>query len=340
MRIPNRMSFILAPLVAGGLAFSCSEPVPTPEVTEEAPPTQELEARIQDLEAELAEKEGTLAELRSEIERLQDLRPQSHSVEPGETHWQIAERYLVEEEGLEPEAAKRELQSSVLLEPILEGHDVWNYYDGEIFGSFVTQANAAVSPGELAREQRREAEQTKEDRRRLRVRVAELRGQLQTQEARLNDSIDRLERRLETKTGEVDSLRSYIDSTLEQQEALRSKVVDLTERLSSVYYLAGTKDALRADGKVRDTLFTRLGIGEVDSEDIEKSVDLRETSNVRLTADELGVPSIGSVDVLPRHWERGTDYRVDISSGGEIATIELIDADQFRLRTLLIVVES
>lgn len=330
---------LLLPWLAGSACSRQSEEQGT--TAQEQSASAKLESQVQDLKKQLSERESKVNELSKQLDQLREQMPEPTAVQAGDTHWGISYDFLTKKEGLDSETAKRELASVALFDPVLEGNRIWNFYDGSTFGSFVTQNDARVSPGALARAEKRDFDEAKKERDQLSSRVAALEDDLSEQQAELERRVGDLKARLETKNGEVDSLRSYIDSTLQQETLLRNQVADLTERLSSVYYDAGTEASLRAEGKVKSSWIGGPKLGDaLDSEDFEQRVDLRESDGVELTAEDLGVPRIENVEVLPSYWKRGEDYRVSVTDDGTSATVTLLNKDQFRLRTLLLLVDS
>lgn len=323
------------------VAVACSsEPEPSePEMAAETARVEGLDAKVEDLQNQLAEKEAALAELREARERLERQLPEPHSVSSGDSHWQISFRYLTEQRGVDPEEARRELARAALVDPIVEGFEIWNFYDGEHFGTFPTQDAADVSPGALARAQ---AEEAKQERTRLAMQVADLKRELTTERARLERRIAHMESRVAAKNDENASLRTYIDSLRQHHEALRSRIARLEEHLSSAHYIVGSRTRFREEGKVESS-FLNLGgarLGDVKSEDFDRRIDLRKESSIQLQAEDFGVSHIEDVELLPDRWEENSDYRVSVSADGQSATLELLDTESFRLETIVILVSS
>jgi uncharacterized protein YlxW (UPF0749 family) len=300
------------------------------------PNVDELRTRITNLEQQLGERQADIDKLQHENEALGKKVPQPHRVGKGENHWQIAFDFLTHEEGLSADEAKKKLAGAFLLDPVVEGFDTWNFYDGQHFGSFVTQEDAPISPGELLKRKEARTEG-------LREQIASLQREKQTVEGQLAKTVVTLRTEREAKRDEVAALRSDIDALEQRQEWLASHVGDLRQRLSSVYYLAGSKANLRNEGKIERALLDvggpRLGAG-LHSEDFQNRLDLRETSEIELRADKFNLSRIGNVEVLPSNWKKGRDYNVKIAADGSSATVELLSPDQFRMKTLVLVVDS
>lgn len=310
------------------------------ESVETGPTVDELQADIDDLQRQLTDKETELTELREKNEDLSARVPEPHRVESGESHWEIAYEFLTDEKGLDPDEARRKLTDAALLDRIIEGFEIWNFYDGQEFGSFATRNDAPISPGAVSRA---EARQTREERMRLESEVAELKQELSTQEARLSREIATLESRLSTKAEEATSLRKHIGTLQERYDSLRSRITDLEEYANSVYYVAGTKSELRERGKIERS-FLSLGGSHLGDElvtrDFEDHVDLREQSSIELSAKDFDLARIDEVELLPGDWDEDIHYRISVADDGQAATLDLLDSERFRLKTLVIVVSS
>jgi hypothetical protein len=57
-------------------------------------------------------------------------------------------------------------------------------------------------------------------------------------------------------------------------------------------------------------------------------------------AEDMSIARIEDVELLPRHWEEGIDYRVEVADDGQVATIELRNPERFRLETIVLMVRS
>lgn len=331
------------PSVIAGIALvalascsrSCSRQEVPDEIQERAQPLSAETSIQEQLKADIDELELELAALRDEKQRLEEQLPEPHRVANGQNHWQIAYDFLTEDRGLDSEAARRELARTALVDPIVQGFQIWNFHNGEDFGSFATQGDAPVSPGVLSRVKTQEAA---EERQRLTRKVAALQGDLDTRQAKIAS----LESRIGIKTEEVAALRTYIDAQQEYEENLLTRIAGLEERLNSVYYTVGTSTQLRADGKVEDSFLSlgRMRLGDIESEDFDRRLDLRESPRIELRARDFDVSRIEGLELLPNNWEKNSDYRVSITDDGEMATIRFLEPNRFRLKTIVLVVSS
>lgn len=322
-------SWLMIPLyfiLIGGLIFlsSCGE-----KQEGEAPPEPEqqiqgLKAQISDLEAQLTEKEETINQLEEEKAELEKQIPEPYVVQRGDSHWELGLNFLTTEKNLPEVEAKRILANAHLLHPIYIGYKVWHYFYDGIYGTFVTQGEADVSPGAVQRIKKKEI---KEEKAKLEKRIAELEKEGQE----LRNQIQKLEE-------EKAELQDQISSLENEIADLKSKNADLESKLNSVYYFADTRSNLKAKNKIKGSFLGIVGINvkEVSFSDYQNRIDLRKTDTITVSASDLGITSISKVKLLPKHLEEGVDYRVEIAGGS--ANVQLLNKDKFHLARIILVI--
>lgn len=320
---------ILAALI---FAFSLSCGSQEEAETEEQPQekTTQVEARVQELETEIEQKNEAIAELEEEAGRLETQVPVSRAVMLGDSHWGIAYDYLTQEEGLSSEEARQYLSDALLFHPILVGFRVWNYFNEGIFGSFVTQGTADVSPGAVMRAEKKEAAETKEQ---LQNRIENLK----TENQQMGEKLDQMQAQY---TEEKDQFQSQIDSLQSDLNEARGDIQELESALSSVYYLADMKNSLKREEIIKGTFLGICGkrIGDITPADFDESVDLNQADRITLNAGDLGVNRIDRVDLLPKHYKLGEDYRIEFADGGQSADVLLLNQEKFRMAQLIIII--
>ena len=77
--------------------------------------------------------------------------PEPHRVNPGENHYTLCVNYLTGRHGLSLRAADSVVARVALNGDIIEGFHVWYYYRDGVFGTFVTQGDAHISPTVFAK---------------------------------------------------------------------------------------------------------------------------------------------------------------------------------------------
>lgn len=90
----------------------------------------------------------------AEHEQLHDITarlPEPHRVKRGENHYTLCMNYLRQEHGLSIGAADSLVARVALSGDIIEGFHVWFYFQDGVFGTFVTQGDAHISPTVFAK---------------------------------------------------------------------------------------------------------------------------------------------------------------------------------------------
>jgi hypothetical protein len=326
----------LGVLFLAALTVSSCTGADTEELEQRDQHIKELQSDVDQLKQEIAEKEKAIENLERQNAELQNRVLDPEIVQEGDNHWKIAYDYLTEEKGVPSEEAERILARAVLFDPILEGYRAWNFSDGEAYGGFFTQNDAPASPGLIAR---RAASEIEEERASLETRVAELQDAMGEQRQELTAKLQEMERlRQEAETANR-QLETQVTSLKDQVASLRERNDALDSRLNSVYYLAGSKEALETQGKIEDPLFGQARIGAVSSSDFERRLDLRKTQIIELEAADLGLPSVEDIKLLPQGYAESVDYRVDIGPDRQSAEVHLLNEGKFRLASIVLVVD-
>lgn len=322
-RIPMKKSLVLglSVILFFGVLFltSCGGGEEAAETTQEGEQTTE-QSRIEELQRELSSKNDLINQLQRENADLQSKVPQSLEVQAGDNHWNIAYSYLTETKGMPEDEAKKILKNSYLFDSLLAGFQVGNISDSGEYSSFLSQGDAAASPGKMKR-----VEDTKKEADKVILRneitLAEIDG--------LRQDVEFKEKMIMAKK-EMEALHKTNAVLEENLERYRDATKKLESKLSSVYYFVGTKDSLKASGKST--------LGKVGYNDFKNRIDLREEAVIELSAGDLNVPLIKKVEIVPKTLVANVDYRIEIAGDGQSAKVHLLKKDKFHLARIIIVV--
>lgn len=309
------------------LLVSCGGPQQAEK--EQVDATANLELRLQELEKKLAEQEAKLAQFTNEKADLLAQIPKPHDVQGGESHWKISYNFLTQDKGLAQEEARILLHEAPLFHPILVGFRVWNYFHNGVFGSFISQGSAKMSPGALMRMREKEL---KAERMKLESEIADM--------ERKTESLLAKQDELEETKVQSEKLQTQNDSLKQDVEKLQARIEDCEARLNSVYYLADNKMALKNQGKVKGSFLGLFGdrVGDVTFSDFQSRVDLRNSDVIEINAADMNLSTIQKVKLLPKHLDAGIDYLVEVTGGGKSAKIYLQNKETFHLAQIIIAV--
>ncbi|KAK3582212.1 hypothetical protein CHS0354_023750 [Potamilus streckersoni] len=108
---------------------------------------------------EIVDKNKLVIELTEQIRKLEDKLPTFYVVKKGDSHRMIAINFLKDVYKLEQKKAEELVDRSGLYDELEVGFKVWLYYNDDVFGTFVTQGSAKVSPYKLKLSMRKSREE-------------------------------------------------------------------------------------------------------------------------------------------------------------------------------------
>lgn len=115
----------------------------------------EKDVSYQGLLRQVIDKNDEIRGLQEKIAELEARLPKPYDVKRGDTHYRLCLKYLTEVEGLSRQRADSLIDRVAMVADLVKGFQVWFYYKDGIFGTFVTQGTARISPSRLARVNRR-----------------------------------------------------------------------------------------------------------------------------------------------------------------------------------------
>lgn len=95
---------------------------------------------------QILDKNEQIEKISAEMTELKAKLPKPYLVAGGDTHYKVARDFLTKEKGLTTEAANKLLDETALIDELIPGFQVWLYFNDGVFGTFVTQGTARISP--------------------------------------------------------------------------------------------------------------------------------------------------------------------------------------------------
>jgi hypothetical protein len=95
---------------------------------------------------QILDKNEQIEKINAEMTELKAKLPKPYLVAGGDTHYKVARNFLTKEKGLTTEAANTLLDETMLIDELVPGFQVWLYFNDGVFGTFVTQGTARISP--------------------------------------------------------------------------------------------------------------------------------------------------------------------------------------------------
>ncbi len=104
---------------------------------------------------QVIDKNTEISKMNAQIDDLKSKLPKPYIVKRGDSHERICLNFLMNEKEVSKEEALRLIDEVRLIDEMMEGFNVWLYYNEGTFGTFVTQGSARISPNKFNRILRR-----------------------------------------------------------------------------------------------------------------------------------------------------------------------------------------
>jgi hypothetical protein len=118
---------------------------------------QEKDVSYNGLLKDIIGKNDQIASLQDEIYKMQQQMPKPYDVKRGDSHYKVCFKYLTEIEHLDKNKADELIDKVRLIDEMVPGFQVWLFYKDNVFGTFVTQGKAKISPNRFAYVTRKQA---------------------------------------------------------------------------------------------------------------------------------------------------------------------------------------
>ncbi len=286
---------------------------------------QEKDLSYRSLLQEVIDLTQEVTEISQEMQEIRGrLRP-PYIIQKGETHFQVAMNFLSGEIGIEEEEALRLIEQEALFPELLPGFEIWNYWGEGVFGTFVTQGSAKISPNELMRRTKRKIDQERRTLTEARDRAQEEVADLEARRTELQQQVEKLD--LER------------TDALKQLNQLSQENVELAGQLNSVVYRVGTFSNFQKQGVLYKRALGKWRTAELEKMTNTKSVDLRQTQEIIFLSGEAGLTKISKALVFPRYFTEGTDYRIEIAPDKKSGKIVFLKPERFQFAKIAVAVD-
>ena len=272
-----------------------------------------------------------IKDLRGEIDLLREQLPKPVVVQSGDNHFDLSMSFLMDQKGLSAEEAQRLTERSNLLEYLLPGFEVWLFYDGGVFGTFVTQGTAEQSPNQIKRY--------------YKTKLINERDKARQEATDLSTEVDGLEARKAELLGQLTELESMRDMLNQQVNQLTNQNTQLTEqnsdkerRLNSIFFHIGSYKQLKQDGIVGRVLLGKPQLKNFNAVKFNNTMDLRDSDAMNITAEQAGLEKINRIYVMPRSFVKDVDYKIDYGPDGSSAVMYIVNPEKFRMSRVLLAV--
>ncbi len=286
----------------------------------------------EDLIDDILKKQEEVENLKVQVQEMEKKLPMAVVVNRGDTHMGLAEDFLTKEKGLSVEEARKLIERVNVMDELVPGFKVWNFYDEGVFGTFVTQGEATVSPYRVVRRAKEKLISEKDE-------AVSQSNLLKKEKATLTEQVAELEVRRNQLNEDVAMLHAERDEMLGKLQNLQDLSTELESQVNSVFYRVGDRNALVGMGIIKDPVFGRTKLASYDSESYPNRLDLRTGDTIEFTAKGVGVTKVWKVQIIPTGtFKNKVDYNVIIAADGQTGAVQLLDIKKFQTERTCVVV--
>ena len=293
----------------------------TMQLTEEQ--KQKLEERVKAekdssyraLLQEVIDKDKEITDLNDQIAKLKAILPKPDMARSGDNHYSMALKFL-RKKGISEDKAKSLINKVNIMEKLAPGFEVYHFYSDGVYGTWVNQGHAKVSPNDLIRQEREKIEGERD------TAVAE--------NEKLQEDVNDLMTEKNRLTGELDGLRTERTTLINSMNELTAITEVQKAKLNSLHYVVGNREKLKTDGVIVIPVFSKDRAGANWSDKVfDKSIDLRSNDSLSFTAADAGLKQISKVNVVPGSLEKDKHYSLTIAPDKQSVSVKLLVKDRF-----------
>lgn len=287
---------------------------------------KEERASLGNLLQETLEKDRDIGDLKYRIAELQSRLPDFVTANEGDRHDRLAMNFLVKEKGLSEKQAWNLVSKVNLQQPLLPGYRVWTYYKNDNFGTWVTQGTSSISPQEIQERIRRKLESERDA---AVTKTASLEGHV----ADLRMDVNFLEKKRNELKEHVSALAAEEAAILAQLSQVKAS---LAQAENTTRYLIGSNKQLKKSGVISSSLLGGMRLKSLEGFEM---LVLGQSTELVIDGSVYGLSRIKKVSLLPKVFQKGTDYEVYQLGEGEFAKVELLNPEKFRQFKFVVVLE-
>jgi predicted nucleic acid-binding Zn-ribbon protein len=294
---------------------------------------QEKDVSYRGILQEVIDLNTQVSDLNKQLDDIRAQLPKPYEVQQGDSHFKVCLEWLTTEKGVPEDEAVKLIEQTSLTTELLPGFEVWNYYeapknegDKAVFGTFVTQGTAKLSPNALARATKRRIDSERQN-------LIQARNQKE-------EEVKDLEQRRSELLDQIKSLDEERKNMMDQMGEMASKNEALAKQINSVSYVVGTFKDLSSKGIIRKPTLGKWETADMDKIQNPNVLDMRSDTRITFTAASVGLGRIKQVLIFPRSYDEGSDFKVTVSDDKQTVTIDLLKREKFQLAKLAIAVDG
>jgi len=276
----------------------------------------EKNSSYQALLQEVLDKDKEIKDLNEKISNLKKILPRPDVAKAGDNHYSMAIRFL-KKKGLSEQNARKLVSRVNIMEKMAPGFEVYHFYSNGVYGTWVSQGKATISPSEMIRRDREKVEGERD------TAVA--------QNEKLQEEVDDLATRKKALEEDISGLRTEKERMVKEMETLNSNNEEMKTKLNSLHYVVGNRKKLEQAGVIIVPVFSKDRAGTNWSDSVfDHSLDLRSQDSITISAASYGLKSISKVNVVPGSLEKDKHYTLTLSPDKQSATVKILAKERFK----------
>jgi hypothetical protein len=285
----------------------------------------EKDVSIKSLLQDILDKNNDIQDLNARLQELEALLPKPHVVEKGENHYQIAMNFLLNEKGVDKAKAMELVERTFLFDPVVPGFKIWNFYDQDEYGTFITQGSAPISPNQIQRKVKKE--------------LVDAKDKAIVEKEQLQSDITEMEVRRTELISQLDLLNQEKQNMLGKMSDLNEQNQEMQTALNSVYFAIDLRKNLMQKGIIKGGFLRSTKLQKVDIAMFDRSLDLRGEPKIPVAAADFQISKIKDVTIYPSYFKLDTDYKVEFDEASQNVTITILDVKKFKNEKIAIAIE-
>ncbi len=283
------------------------------------------------------DKNEEIKKLRAEISKMKQKINPPVIMKKDLSHEKIAFDFLTKEIGLSPKEAEKKISNVNIFDYNYDGLFVYNFYEDNFFGTFVTKGRADKTPNEVKEIAKKAYNKKLADLRYTKRKLTKEKEVLESDLKIKEEVVLNLEKEKEKIIEEKKNVtESFSQKTAELEQKLKKKE-ELITRLNSLNFKALSCDQAESLGYISSGFFSGLKIEEGAKINYRSHVNLLEKKEFFLTPKNFKLKEINNIYILPENYLDNNDLKV--SWDQKSCKITILNKENLKEKSILILAE-
>ena len=129
------------------------------------------------------------------------------------------------------------------------------------------------------------------------------------------------------------------DKAIKELSKKEKERLNYLKQINSLYFLIDSKKNLVDQGILKQGFLKSAKLSDISPDDFKRSIDLRETTEIRIGAADFDLKRIKRINLYPRYLIEGKDYKIEISDDKQEARFSILNKEKLKNERVVISVE-